>query len=99
MNHQQIRHDRDVAAWAHDLGLTERQQIFSLRHRAKNLESSRFLSGALASVKQLVLKKQDRIIHTNRRLQQSLGIVGIRRARNLQTRNMDEIGFERLCVL
>jgi hypothetical protein len=68
VHHQQIRHDRDVAAWAHDLGLSERQQISpsgtvpTLRARPIPFWSPCFRKAAC-------VQKQHGIIHANRRLQ------------------------------
>src|SRR3546814_2657361 len=60
-----IADERDIATFAHDFGLADRQdEVIQLRH----LET--------LAVEQLVFQKDHRVLRTDRSLHQSLGVSG-----------------------
>jgi hypothetical protein len=99
MNHQQIGHQGDISALSYDFRLAKGDQVFLLRNRPENLNTARLLSRTLTAVEQLVLEKNDRVVHPDSRFQESFGVIRVRGTGYFEARDVHEKGFQGLCVL
>ena len=99
MHHQEIGDNGHIAPRARNLRLAKRNQVFFLGDDGKRLHSSSFFSGSFAAVEKFMFKEDDRVIVSDRGLQQPFTVVWIRRAGHLQARNVHVEGFQRLPML
>src|SRR5690242_8566141 len=87
MDHLGVRNQRNVVSGTLDFRNTQRNRVLALRNFAlQTIEDFRF-------------DKNDRVVITNRGLQQALGICGRGRGHYLEARDVAEPGFQRLGML
>ncbi|MNK72771.1 hypothetical protein D3C87_922550 [compost metagenome] len=101
--HGAVGQDGHIRTFAHDASLADRQGVFFGRDLGQLLglpRRNRLLVPAVegAVVEALGLEEDDRIIVLDGGDQQALGVIGVGRNDNLQTRNVGEQGFWRLAV-
>ena len=99
MQHEHVGQNRHVRSFAADRYRAERDLIIPLGHYHRHVERRLLLTSALGAVQQLVFEKHHGVAVADRRQHQTLGVVGIGRADDLQPRRVHEVRLGALSVL